>query len=750
MGTASPETLQTICLQYISCNMSKLCSEILVTGEGDHTESRLVFKNPDTVIHGDLAESLLCKLSENGQLTDTALTLFANRCIMCLRRACIKKASLTSRGLRALAGHQLLELDAAGVQNVNVNDIIGALGEWTRKHIRWLNVSGCTFLNNSKFCIVISLPQLRNLRHLNVSYTEFGNNLGLECVAEGLSHLESLDISGTLVYSIQPLLRLKRTLKSLCMFHTRVPEKDLISVVLSLEELRHLDISQDVHPMMDNHQHPSVNTLLEAHQSLPHLTSLDISGRDNVQDAALRCFVQQRTRLRFLGLTLTQGMVRTLSIPKEMCGEDFLISESHEDFSRNLKVTGHATEEQIEEALRCYGNRPNYVHKLLCSLFNMTLYLEKAKPHIIKLILPEMKSHPHHLGVQMAASACLYNLTKHHLADSIHVSDLSEMVHLTLDAMEAFPSQQQLQKNALLTLCSDRILQDVNFDRYRASKMVMDCLFVFDDAPVTRMSVAICSILAAKISTEQTTLLGTKRNMQKLLQIVKQKADTLSVDITLKFTLSALWNLTDESPSTCAIFINEGGLDLFIHILEIFPDQATLQTKVLGLINNIAEVPGQRDGLLRNDFIEHCRMLLDSKQIEVSYFAAGIIAHLLKEGPEYWTLPQALRLALQDSLLKNILAWKNPAGEMVAYRSFSPFFPLLKCNIAEVQLWSVWAIQHVCTKNASRYCPMLVQEGGQDLLQEMVSSRHIHSEVHKVAKSVLEMVAAINSKSNQT
>lgn len=43
--------------------------------------------------------------------------------------------------------------------------------------------------------------------------------------------------------------------------------------------------------------------------------------------------------------------------------------------------------------------------------------------------------------------------------------------------------------------------------------MVMDCLFVFDDHSITRMAVAICSILAAKISTVQTTWLGTKRNM---------------------------------------------------------------------------------------------------------------------------------------------------------------------------------------------------------------------------------------------
>ncbi|XP_033636563.1 protein zyg-11 homolog B-like isoform X2 [Asterias rubens] len=745
MGTTSPDSLQSVCLHYISCHLSKLCSEVLVTGEGDYAESRLIFKNPESIIHSDLAERLLFKLSENGRLTDTVLTLFANQNIMCLRRACIKNATLTSRGLRALSCHQLIELDASSVHNVNVNDIIGALGEWTRKNIRSLNVSNCTFLNNSKFCIVISLPQLRNLRHLNVSYTEFGNNLGLEWVAEGLSHLESLDISGTHVYSIQTLLKLKRTLKSLCMFHTRVPEKDLIPSVLALEELRHLDISQDVHPMMDNHQCPSVNTLLESRLALPHLTSLDISGRDNVKEEVLHSFIQRRSNMTFLGLTLTQGMSKTLRITKEMCGEDYLTNEGHPDYRLELKISGHASEKQVVEALRRYGNRPNYVHKLLCSLFNMTLYLEKVWPEIIKIILPEMKAHPHHLGVQMAASACLYNLTKHHLAESVHVSDLSEMVHLTLNAMEMFPSQQQLQKNALLTLCSDRILQDASFDRYRASKMVMDCLFMFDDAPMTRMSVAICSILAAKISTEQTTLLGTKRNMQKLLQIVKMKADSLSVDITLKFTLSALWNLTDESPSTCAIFLNEGGLDLFIDILQIFPEQATLQTKVLGLINNIAEVRELRGTLLRSDFIGHCRTLLDSKQIEVSYFAAGIIAHLLNEGPQTWKLSMLLRTELQDSLHKNILAWKNPAGEMVAYRSFSPFFPLLRCDITEVQLWSVWAMQHVCTKNASRYCPMLVQEGGVELLSDMVTNRQLHADVYAVAKSVLDTVATSNS-----
>lgn len=56
---------------------------------------------------------------------------------------------------------------------------------------------------------------------------------------------------------------------------------------------------------------------------------------------------------------------------------------------------------------------------------------------------------------------------------------------------------------------------------------------------------------------------------QQLLHIVRQKATQGMVDATLKFTLSALWNLTDESPTTCRHFIENQGLDLFIKVLEV-------------------------------------------------------------------------------------------------------------------------------------------------------------------------------------
>lgn len=109
-------------------------------------------------------------------------------------------------------------------------------------------------------------------------------------------------------------------------------------------------------------------------------------------------------------------------------------------------------------------------------------------------------------------------------------------------------------------------------DKFRCAKLVLDSLHFFNDIVMNRMSVAICSILgnylliyvnifiinktqhqplyfvAAKISTSETSQLGSNpRYMSKLLAIVRDKLATRTVDVTMKFTLSALWNLTGKN-----------------------------------------------------------------------------------------------------------------------------------------------------------------------------------------------------------
>lgn len=50
-------------------------------------------------------------------------------------------------------------------------------------------------------------------------------------------------------------------------------------------------------------------------------------------------------------------------------------------------------------------------------------------------------------------------------------------------------------------------------------------------------------------------------------------------------------------------------------------------------------------------FLNHIRDLLHSTEVEVSYFAAGILAHLTSRGEKAWTLSPDLRSTLLEQLV---------------------------------------------------------------------------------------------------
>lgn len=89
------------------------------------------------------------------------------------------------------------------------------------------------------------------------------------------------------------------------------------------------------------------------------------------------------------------------------------------------------------------------------------------------------------------------------------------------------------------------------------------------------------------------------------------------------FVGSALWNLTDESSDTCVVFLEHGGAQLFLDVLRTFRNDAAVKTKVLGLLNNIAEVKKLRYNLMLDTLVEELYVLLKSTHMDVSYFAAG-------------------------------------------------------------------------------------------------------------------------------
>lgn len=743
----TPKSLQSICFKFIASNIENLCEAIPKENESSELNGSalmndsLAFKNKNLYLHTKLSEELLSVFVQIGMLDDRLLSLFSSNNTRLERVNLENSKNLSLKGLKTLQQHSIVNLEASHL-SITIGDLVNSLNEWTLTNsLRIFNVNNCSFLDTSSNVVVVSLSKLKNLRELNVSYTEF-NNHGLQIIAEDLHHLECIDISETRVSEISPLLNCRQRLRTLIMHNLKITDSQ-IPIICDLNRLVRLDVSrnsdfssrfhQQVFVLFDHITPPqslTINELLCQQEALLELKHLDISGCEGIDVNQLIQFIRRRPPLHFLGL-----------LDCEAC-YDNIFTESLASLRNTLKVSGSANENQILEALTRYPKRIRSTQKSLYELFSLTQLFSEPRVDVIQLVLRAMRAFPEEFHIQMAATACIYNLTKGEVGQKIHPHILREIVDCTLCAMESFPNNLQLQKNTLLTLCSDRILQDVTFDRFRCARLVLDCLCTYDDSSIGRMSVAICSILASKISTSETTVLGsTPKYMRKLLSIVKTKTETNVVDITMRFTLSALWNLTDESPQTSSIFLKEGGMELYLKTLQTFPGETSVETKVLGLINNIAEVNTLRHRLMVDDFLLVLYRLLRSPLIDVAYFACGIVAHLASAGSELWATTLAMPLpTMLEELGAVVVEWSSPESEMVCYRKFAPFFHLIMSSFPQVQLWALWAINHVCSRNAKRYCAMLYEEEGDEILSLVEKNVNIPTANRQLVNSIMDLL----------
>lgn len=80
-----------------------------------------------------------------------------------------------------------------------------------------------------------------------------------------------------------------------------------------------------------------------------------------------------------------------------------------------------------------------------------------------------------------------------------------------------------------------------------------------------KLILTVCDCEAAKISTHETSQLGSKKQyMSKLLSLVRNKMETRTVDITMKFTLSALWNLTGKLTNKKVLLCTQLDYSIFL------------------------------------------------------------------------------------------------------------------------------------------------------------------------------------------
>ncbi|KAM4604622.1 protein zyg-11 homolog isoform 2-T2 [Polymixia lowei] len=708
--------LSDLCLAQVCRSLDTLC--------GRRTDGSL-YLSWALLLPQEMADQLLHKMAAEGLLNDRTVGIFRNCKELRLRRAFIRCCPVSAEAFHlALCPHRLQELDASWVPGgLTGADVVSGLASNPEcsSSLQRLSLNGLRLDWESlgeDGGTRVGFSSLKGLRTLNLANTDLTDAV-LEDICS-LPQLESLDISCSAVSELSALLECRATLRSLIAHRLRqldMSSARLLFVLSQLHALRHLDFSDDHFAGLSTDDDDgregdeTVRQLLEENpRVLPALVSLDVSGRKRITEAAVRAFVEARSGLVFLGLLAT-GV--------SSC--DVLSTR------RDLKVTGEANEGQVCEALRRYRERECFTREALVHLYNLTTDVDKPRPDILKLVLSGMQSHRGSLHVQLVATACVFSLTTQDLAESMPVHLLTATVTQLLQAMRTFPHHQQVQKNCLLALCSDYVLQDVPFDKYLAAKLVMNWLSSHEDPTLQRMAIAVISILVAKLSTEETAQLGTDIViMKQLLGIVQQKAMVGVVDTTLKFALSALWNLTDETPTAARHFIQCQGLELYEEVLE----------------NNVAEVEGLQGDLMEEDLLEHILSLLRDSQVEVGvrYFAGGILAQLASR-PEAWTLDEELRATILEDLHASIMSWAPPEREMVSYRSFGPFLPLLQTSQPSgVQLWAVWAIHLVCSQNTPHYCSMLQNEGVIDLLKALAAYPDAHSDITRVAEIILALV----------
>ena len=183
--------------------------------------------------------------------------------------------------------------------------------------------------------------------------------------------------------------------------------------------------------------------------------------------------------------------------------------------------------------------------------------------------------------------------------------------------------------------------------------------------------------------------------------------------------------VSDEAPETCHLVIKNDGLPLMLRALETFDANTDVLTKLLGVMNNLAEVPGIRPVLMCDELVSLLKKYLETDySMDVCYFAAGTLCNLILDWLDERKLHCGGKCDVLLSVGNAVNRWEKAAKVMVGYRTFKSFLPLLRSSYPDVQLWAVWAIDHVCSQKVERYGQLCFDEGVVDLLKMMLTSNN--------------------------
>lgn len=161
-----------------------------------------------------------------------------------------------------------------------------------------------------------------------------------------------------------------------------------------------------------------------------------------------------------------------------------------------------------------------------------------------------------------------------------YIKLLKKVFDVTMKSVESFPNNHQIQKYALL-LISDNFMRDIVLLNVNSCiKLALNSMLINDvikdidnnQQDINRLSAHICFEYIFELSQEERSQLFSDSNyLEKLIELVRYEIQDSSKHNTLFFKqlLNTLLNVTNSLPNVCEIFVNKGGIDMCLDILNV-------------------------------------------------------------------------------------------------------------------------------------------------------------------------------------
>lgn len=760
---SSPEPLLDACGKYVIQHPETFCELQPETG--------LWCLRSGLALPMEICEKLISLWQEMDPqgLDDKFINIFKDVILTRLKRVTLRNSSISDDGLNHLLSHHLLELDVSNcskltkrtLKNINREGVGECLTSLVIGKTR--NILPDTVFSNplpdssdssdsspvseiEQRGYILRTPNLRRLIVQELYIPMEPQYFAL--LLKPLSKLTHLDLSGCFFLNDVKYILEMKCLVSLIL-HSVQRIQDTVPTIMMMKTLRFLDISQ-ANKKYGMFESPDT-VLADLVSSLPNLTGLDISGTNLAGDGTFDEYRDCDDKPKeFNGIMDTEdlcdipGLKSRTNNPFEFLG---LYNTAYDACHRNhipaKVVTGEANEEQILAATAAYLDRPEVLVKALNELFHIFRFETcNDQPRALNLILLSMIRHRHEKHIQISGSASLFYIAKSEEKNSLSVRARQKMITVLLDAMETHIDDSTMMRNGCLTLCQFKIPQHVLFEYRRLVKLLLRLIRGRGDGDdfVRRIAIYLLNSLACQVDGEQKELVGDLGAIETMLKLISDRLQRQLHDDVLEIAWSAMWNVTDETPINCQRFLDGQGMTYFQKCLKEFPDKHELLRNMMGLLGNVAEVKELRPRLMTPELMTTFADLLDSNSdgIEVSYNAAGVLSHIASGGAESWTIKKPTRAEVLERMVAAIERWDLKSKRNINYRSFEPILRLLEVyHTPQCQHWAAWALANLTRVYPDKYCSLVEEEGGIQLLEALLKSSKPYKRIQSLARIVI-------------